>query len=210
MKRVLKMETAEKNSKRVRRSTRFAIWVILIPTLVIATVMLLVKLEAGKAEQREAAERLRVATEQKLDFISEGQDVEYVQEEMEVKDSSREKPDNLIASVKNSTLPGYEHTTIGRAFDAYFESPKWEFKVAENGSRFIEFSGKLKDQLLLTWDKGDTVIIRFAISHDSTSFELWSIEFPPNSIGIEAILRSSDWENREAIDTILGEIYAIR
>ena len=113
-----------------------------------------------------------------------------------------------------STLSGYEYTTIGRAFNTYFANPKWELKVAENGAKTVEFSGRLKG-LFNFWEKGDMIIVKFALSHNSKSFELWSIELPPKDTNYGLLsnglnLRKSNWEDRETIEDLLNKIYAIQ
>jgi len=152
------------------------------------------------------------------------QEVEHVQEE-EAELNLEQKIEIVIKDVKDSALTGYDRTTIGRAFDTYFENPQWELKTAENGVMFVEFSGNLKEQLSLTvyvewfndyepvdisWEKGETVIVRFAFSHDFTSFELWSVKLPPTPTGMVFQLEMNNWYDNEPITNLLNQIYAIR
>ena len=46
-----------------------------------------------------------------------------------------------INTVKDAYLNGYERTTVGNAFDAYFENPKWELKELPNKTKVVIFTG---------------------------------------------------------------------
>jgi hypothetical protein len=132
---------------------------------------------------------------------------------------------NPVPRIKNSTLSDYESTNIGKAFDAFFAEPKWEFKEARNGARFVEFTGTLKKDIPLSlpqdpltlgllaltdgvtdWKlkRGDLVTVRFAISSDDSSFGLWSMKI---NDGEET--RYDDFESMKRIEEILDHIYAI-
>jgi len=142
----------------------------------------------------------------------------------EAKRNEETQPRNDTDSVTNSALPGYESTTIGSAFNAFFKDPKWELKVAGNGARYVLFTGCLKkdmfppdagnfpaEALMATygidwwWKNGDTVRIKFAISSDSSSFALWSVQMGD---GVE--IRSTDWEKRGVLDILFEAIYKIQ
>lgn len=124
----------------------------------------------------------------------------------------------IAESIKASTLSEYTLTTIGSAFEAFFQEPKWELKTAANGARFVQFSGLLKNGVTpdaastamaeygidWTWQRGDEVKVKFAISADSSAFELWSMQM---GNGME--IRRSDWERRKVLDLLLDAIYDI-
>jgi hypothetical protein len=103
---------------------------------------------------------------------------------------------------------------LDSAFNAFFKDPKWEVKAADNGATFVLFSGSLKKDMLPDvatfgidwhWKNGDIVRIKFAISSDSSSFELWSVQMGD---GVE--VRGSDWERRKALDILFEAIYKIQ
>lgn len=187
------------------------------------------ELEETVRSQRQIIERLNgelAESRKKLADIAKNVQIVRGDDSTERTKKSLVDSNPLVAGVMYSTLPGYELTTIGKAFNSFFANPKWELKVAKNGAKFVEFSGRLKDTLYLTinvklgsifgegevdlsWEKG-TVLVKFALSHDSTSFELWSIELPPTSTGFIFTLRSSDWEDRESMEKLLRKIYAIQ
>jgi len=175
------------------------------------------QLEETAQSQRQIIERLNgelAESRKKLADIAKNVQIVRVDDSTEKTKKSMYDSNPQVAGVMYSTLPGYEYTTIGRAFNTYFANPKWEFKVAENGAKSVEFSGRLKG-LFSYWEKGDMVIVKFALSHNSKSFELWSIELPPKEVLYGLLsnglnLRSSDWEDRETIEDLLNKIYAIQ
>ena len=52
--------------------------------------------------------------------------------------------DERIDLVKNGYFSGYQRTTIGKAFDASFDSPKWAMETSPKGSEYVVFTGKIK------------------------------------------------------------------
>lgn len=64
---------------------------------------------------------------------------------------------NSVNSVKDGTLQGREQTTVGNAFNAYFNDPTWEFGETENKTQFVEFKGKAKK--LIPFDEKSVIII---------------------------------------------------
>lgn len=48
-----------------------------------------------------------------------------------------------VSLVQDGTMNGYESTTIGKAFEASFDSPKWEAFETDKGQRVVEFTGKV-------------------------------------------------------------------
>ena len=129
----------------------------------------------------------------------------------------------LKGRIKNSTLSDYEYTTIGKAFNSFFDNPNWEYKETPNGSKYVEFTGKLKKDISLSLPEdeltlglaiaygvnpwklktGDLITIKFAVSHDVSSFDLWSMKIN------EEEMRYNDYESMKHIKEILNHIYAI-
>lgn len=56
-----------------------------------------------------------------------------------------------VSLVQDGTMNGYESTTIGKAFEASFDSPKWETFETAKGQRVVEFSGKITKTLHDNW-----------------------------------------------------------
>lgn len=56
-----------------------------------------------------------------------------------------------VSLVKDGTMNGYESTTIGKAFDASFDSPKWEAFETDKGQRVVEFTGKISKTMHDNW-----------------------------------------------------------
>ena len=130
---------------------------------------------------------------------------------------------NIVPRIKNSTLPDYEYTTIGKAFNSFFDNPNWEYKETPNGSKYVEFTGKLKEDISLSLPEdelqlglavaygvtpwklktGDLITIKFAVSHDVSSFDLWSMKIN------EEEMRYNDYQSMKHIKEILNHIYAI-
>lgn len=54
---------------------------------------------------------------------------------------------NKVNLVKNGTMPGHEQTTIGKAFEASFNSPKWEYFEDNKGKKVVQFSGIISNKL---------------------------------------------------------------
>jgi len=52
-----------------------------------------------------------------------------------------------VSKVKNGTMPGYEKTTIGKAFEASFDDVKWEAFEGKKGERVVQFTGKISKDL---------------------------------------------------------------
>ena len=48
-----------------------------------------------------------------------------------------------VSLVQDGTMNGYESTTIGKAFEASFDSPKWETFETDKGARVVQFTGKV-------------------------------------------------------------------
>lgn len=49
--------------------------------------------------------------------------------------------DSDVSTVKTGTMPSYKTTSVGNAFDASFDSPKWTAFKGEKGERVVEFNG---------------------------------------------------------------------
>ncbi|MCJ2164690.1 MULTISPECIES: hypothetical protein [unclassified Pseudodesulfovibrio] len=54
---------------------------------------------------------------------------------------------NDVDLVKDGTMNGYPTTTIGPAFDASFDGPKWEAFETDKKVRVVEFSGRISQTL---------------------------------------------------------------
>ena len=52
-----------------------------------------------------------------------------------------------IKLVKNSTMASFQTTTVGNAFDATFDKPKWEEFKGKKGERVVQFKGKISQNL---------------------------------------------------------------
>lgn len=52
-----------------------------------------------------------------------------------------------VTFVKDGTMTGYETTTVGKAFEASFDNPKWEGFEGEKGERVVQFSGTISQGL---------------------------------------------------------------
>ena len=52
-----------------------------------------------------------------------------------------------ISTVKNGTMNGYEGTSIGKAFEASFDEPKWEAIKTKKGQTIVRFKGKISQRL---------------------------------------------------------------
>ncbi len=135
-----------------------------------------------------------------------------------------------LVVVMSAVLPGYEHTTIGKAFDIFFADPNWITRIAANGAKFVELTGRLKKDLLLidlndnpfsdlgdalrvadgitpswSWKQGDQICIRFAISYDGDNFEIWSVQR-----GNDQPIRTNDSGKRAMLDKLLEAIYELK
>ncbi|NOU35952.1 MAG: hypothetical protein HOO88_04205 [Kiritimatiellaceae bacterium] len=90
---------------------------------------------------------------------------------------------NSVNSVKRGTLAGREQTTIGNAFDAFFNEPKWEIKESANKTQFVEFIGKAKkpvpldEEGMLVVPEGGNVMIQFILKKKG-EFEIGYAEAP--------------------------------
>lgn len=49
--------------------------------------------------------------------------------------------------VKDWTMPGYETTTVGKAFNASFDNPEWKQFESEKGEQVVEFNGVISQKL---------------------------------------------------------------
>ena len=59
----------------------------------------------------------------------------------------RDKRVGYINKVKNSTMPRHGDTTIGKAFEATFDNPKWESFETKKGRRVVQFTGTISEEL---------------------------------------------------------------
>lgn len=51
-----------------------------------------------------------------------------------------------VSLVKEGTMSGYQTTTVGNAFDASFDSPKWTAFKGAKGERVVEFNGLISQR----------------------------------------------------------------
>jgi hypothetical protein len=100
-------------------------------------------------------------------------------------------PDTVIACVKRGHFYRFEHTTIGNAFDAYFENPKWECKRDENGMQLVEFMGQIKRNIIgyngvcpFLLEKGDRLRFQFKVEPKNNTLKVYSmmIQLAPNNM----------------------------
>lgn len=54
-----------------------------------------------------------------------------------------------IDIVKEGTMDAYQTTTVGAAFDASFDNPKWAEFEGKKGERVVEFTGEISKSVLL-------------------------------------------------------------
>jgi len=78
--------------------------------------------------------------------------------------------------VKNSFLTGYEETSIGSAFNAFFEQASWSEFETKNKTKIVEFSGMFKTEFVwveptLVSRKGVNCVVQFLIKNND-SFEI--------------------------------------
>ncbi len=106
--------------------------------------------------------------------------------------------------VQSGVLPDYDYTTIGKAFNSFFTDPNWITRISENGAKFVEFKGRLKEDFSVL-QKDDKIYIRFAFSHDGKTFNLWSVQIE----GGEPI-RANDWQKPVILDKLLEAIYELK
>jgi len=52
-----------------------------------------------------------------------------------------------VSLVKNGTMNGFEKITIGKAFEASFDDPKWETFEGKKGERVVQFTGTISKDL---------------------------------------------------------------
>jgi hypothetical protein len=119
-----------------------------------------------------------------------------------------------LVVVLSGTLPGYEYTTIGRAFNAFFESPSWAIRTTENGATCVEFRARLPRDLFqeklnqvlggyeTRWKKGDEICVLFLISKDRRGFDLWSVQRAE-----DVPLRVADFNSQQLLNWLFETVY---
>lgn len=75
-----------------------------------------------------------------------------------------------IEAVKNGTLNGYPHKTLGKAIDGFVGNPKWEEIKAEDGNKYINISGKIE-----YYKKETNILLQYKVKDNS--FEFNALEF---------------------------------
>lgn len=84
--------------------------------------------------------------------------------------------DKYVKLVKNGTLQMAPNIKIGKAFDNFFENPKWESFESSDKERVVEFNGNMTYN-----NKPATSKIQFIIKND-TSFELGAVQINNNTL----------------------------
>lgn len=90
---------------------------------------------------------------------------------------SGDSTDKYIEMVKTGTLVAYPQKTVGEAFDAFLGNPKWESGISEDGTRFVNVTGKI-----LYYDQETDIVVQFVIENDKTeSFSYYACELNGDS-----------------------------
>lgn len=94
-----------------------------------------------------------------------------------------------VETVKNGNFidyPEYEgYTTIGSAFENYFDDTKWRYFVSDDGLDIVEFEG-----VFLYCDKETNCCLQFEL-YDDNHFETYALEFngvPQSNIMMNALI----------------------
>lgn len=106
------------------------------------------------------------------------------------------KPTDYVEIVRGGTMNEYPSTTIGQAFDASFDNPKWEAIITQKGQKLVQFTGtvsegthRMASMILFEryghkptkkdwqetekyWATGSPVRFQWLISVDDRSFQL--------------------------------------
>lgn len=77
---------------------------------------------------------------------------------------------NPMNIVKNGELFKYKGTTIGKAFDNFFGSPKWEYVESDNNINIVKFQGNA-----MLDNKNIQVKITFRVNKEKKTFDLMSL-----------------------------------
>jgi hypothetical protein len=125
--------------------------------------------------------------------------------------------DSMTEVVTRAFLPDYEQTPIGDAFNAFFANPKWEFKVAPNGVKYVIFSGRLKTPVQIesntviggryipqTILKETLITFKFVIKPSTyRKFEIYSVDVEEDGYG-----RQVEMGQRQ-VDSFIKAIYTL-
>jgi hypothetical protein len=125
--------------------------------------------------------------------------------------------DSRTDVVTRAFLPDYEQTPIGAAFNAFFAHPKWEFKVAPNGIKYVIFSGRLRTPVQIqsnmeiggrylpqTILKETLITFKFVIKPNAyREFEIYSVDVEEDGYG-----RQVETGQRQ-IDSLIEAVYAL-
>lgn len=69
--------------------------------------------------------------------------------------------DKYVRMVKTATVEAFPQKTVGDAFDDYLKNPKWESGQSEDGTRFVNVSGKI-----LIYGKETDIVVQFEIEDE--------------------------------------------
>ncbi len=117
--------------------------------------------------------------------------------------------------VKNSTMPGYNTTTIGKVFDASFDSPHWSSFESKKGERIVEFTGKISEDLHNEYIGRTQRLGVVTFDRNYSDHELWEIGSPveidwvilPDGKSVRLKeMASTSWEGLQ-INRVLDIIY---
>jgi hypothetical protein len=98
--------------------------------------------------------------------------------------------DSTIDTVKDGTIAAYPYKTVGKAFDDFFTSPKWN-SYKENGDEYVKFTGK--------YAQGKNTLKVTVI------FEVNGNSFQIDSVDINGITYTSLYDLADLMDAIYGE-----
>lgn len=113
---------------------------------------------------------------------------------------------NAVDTVKNGYLQGLEQTTVGNAFDAYFENPKWVLKEQANKTQIVEFSGeKTKEGMFKNTQHHESYVVQFVIKNDGT----FTIVDPVAVVDefIEEGKKTGEENKRMAVASLLPKVF---
>ena len=91
-----------------------------------------------------------------------------------------------IQFVKEGTYGIYTNTTVGKAFDNFFENPKWTSFISESDEEIVEFTGKcLYDNVKVE------VLMQFTLDKSTGRFSINYLSFndvSQNKFMVEALI----------------------
>ena len=88
--------------------------------------------------------------------------------------------DDPVSSVRGGMIKEYQRTTVGNAFDAYFDNPQWSSRTLPNKTTMVEFKGQTRRAIVVVRQFGEAALVipqgcefkaEFVVNLDDT-FEL--------------------------------------